>query len=253
MLTSDARWFSVITEYAFPKLICEAQLTADGHRYFAGDRETFCNVLRDIPPGVVFLHRELGSTHFNISSTAIMYNPMADRFVVSDFSCAVKEDQIPDTYGRPGYTTPEAIPGLRTPGEKPGPQMDSYALGVVLLYVLGKIPLPEGQCWAYSSSTEDALASEQYLLQMMGWRRRVNSAVERLSGRSAEILGSMLEINPAQRMSSLDLVVLTQDVAGEDTLFSGWQLMRTFPSLRDKLAEIQDSTKRRKNGTLRGL
>lgn len=122
------------------------------------------------------------------------------------------------------------------------------------LYVLGKIPLPEGQCWAYSSSTEDALASEQYLLQVMSWRREVNSAVERLSGRRAEIVvGSMLEMNPAQRVSPLDLVVLTQDVAGEDTLFSGWQLMRTFPILRGKLAEIQDSIKRRKKGSLNGL
>ncbi|OAA37036.1 Protein kinase-like domain protein [Metarhizium rileyi] len=144
--TRDPVPFSVITEYTFPKLICEAQLTADRYRYFAGDHQTFCHILRDIPPGILFVHRELGSTHFNISSTAIMYNPMADRFVISDFSCAVKEDEIPDTYGRPGYTAPEAIPELRIPGEKPGPQIDIYALGVVLLYVLGKIPLLEGQC-----------------------------------------------------------------------------------------------------------
>lgn len=134
----DARYLSLYMEHIEAK-----DLTTKGHwqnpqtTMFLGDRTDAERIIRDTSSALDYLHSQ-NLLHNDIKPGNIMYNRERGA-VLCDFGMSYDKSAPQERIGgTPYYIGPEYI-GSKLRGA-PG---DVWALGVVMLYVLGKIGLPE--------------------------------------------------------------------------------------------------------------
>ena len=136
----DARYLSLYMEYVDAK-----DLTAKGEwqdpqtTFFTGTREDSERILRDVAGALDYIHsRKL--VHNDIKPGNIMYNRERGA-VLCDYGMSTETSANQERIGgTPFYICPEFI------GQKlRGPPSDVWALGVTMLYVLGKIGLPDAR------------------------------------------------------------------------------------------------------------
>ncbi|KAL7935791.1 kinase-like domain-containing protein [Trichoderma chlorosporum] len=185
-LGADARLLSIYLEYIdAPSLqsYCERR----PNTYCQLDYIDARRVLYAIADALSFCHAQ-GITHHDIKPANILYSK-ARGPVLIDFGwsrCLPEKKDF--TAGSPWYIPPEYM----TTGNR-GPPGDVFALGVVMLFLLGQIPLPELQSpplnWKIShlrQTNHNALKAKD---KMHSWLTKVNAASIKLD-RSSDLMSN---------------------------------------------------------------
>ncbi|CEJ89228.1 hypothetical protein VHEMI05083 [[Torrubiella] hemipterigena] len=135
----DARFLSLYMEHVDAKdLTIPGRWRNRANDEFSGSRKDTLRIVKDIAGALSYLHgRE--KVHNDIKPANILYDPERGA-VLCDFGMSTATSKPPTGGGTPYYIPPEFI-GLKSRG----PPSDVWALGVTLLYTLGKIPLPESR------------------------------------------------------------------------------------------------------------
>ncbi|WQF87024.1 Putative serine/threonine-protein kinase, active [Colletotrichum destructivum] len=135
----DARYLSLYMEHVDAKdLSAKGVWRSHVDHGFLGDRSDAFAILRDISGALNYLHGK-SLVHNDIKPANILYSP-ARGAVLCDFGLSTHTSGSVTTGGTPYYIPPEFI------GKKlRGPPSDVWALGVTMLYVLGKIPFPDAR------------------------------------------------------------------------------------------------------------
>lgn len=142
--------------------------------------------------------------HDDVKPDNILWDPRASRAVLVDFGAALdfhstvllpRDDWDFNPSGTPSYAPPEFLD--RKKGR--GGEGDVWALGIVMLFVWGRVGLPDGE-WFLPGVWDEGGDTE-----MRRWLAEVNrmGQAERDEG---SVLGEMLYDNPVQRIRSVDLV-----------------------------------------------
>ena len=179
---------------------------------FKGDRNDALRILRDIASALHYIHAR-GLVHNDIKPANILYSRERGA-VLCDFGLSTHATNPPTTGGTPYYVPPEFI------GRKlRGLPSDVWALGITMLYVLGKITFPDARgaqahprrlYWmiadlnrppvhhAGSRSTQPSAVAQmqQWLIEMNDVRSRLN-----LTDPLERLIAGMLAPQPQQRVS----------------------------------------------------
>ncbi|KAI0443965.1 kinase-like domain-containing protein [Xylaria telfairii] len=132
---SDARFHSIYTEYIDAKPLMDYR---DSDCRFNGNTVRAWRILGDMAAGLSFIHAN-NIVHGNIKLLNILFSPVRGAVLV-DFSISFREGSPLRSCGAPWYLPPEFVTIVSSRG-KPS---DMWALGVVMMWVLGHIPIPEG-------------------------------------------------------------------------------------------------------------
>ncbi|KAI3195601.1 hypothetical protein CBS147311_7906 [Penicillium roqueforti] len=135
MLGSDARFQSIYTEYVDAKSLVRLRQPASDT--FTGNASDVRRILADMASALDFVHSSR-IVHNDVKPANILYSP-ARGAVLIDFGLSFVVGRPPTSGGSPWYLPPEFLHNWRSRG----PLADMWALGVVTLWLLGRIPLPE--------------------------------------------------------------------------------------------------------------
>ncbi|CAI6081361.1 unnamed protein product [Clonostachys chloroleuca] len=210
----DARFLSLYMEHV------DAQDLTAGPRWrsvsndeFQGNREDAKRILLNIGEALSYLHGR-HVVHNDIKPANILYSPERGA-VLCDFGLSTGTAKEPSTGGTPYYVPPEFIVN-----KSRGPPADVWALGVTMLYVLRKIPLPDSRrhvkvlYWQIAGIHNPSVPYRKYgngqgaASQMKEWLRRVHETREKLSpqDRLERIVSEMLAPQPSQRITMAKIV-----------------------------------------------
>lgn len=224
----DARYLSLYMEHIEAK-----DLTTRGYwqnpqtTMFMGDRADAERILRDTGGALDYLHSR-NLLHNDIKAGNVMYNRERGA-VLCDFGMSYGKSAPQERIGgTPYYIGPEYI-GQKLRGA-PG---DVWALGVTMLYVLGKIGLPDARAvrthprqlyWQIreiNASTQaqrnqpgfDGRTAAQ---KMQIWLNDVNNAKSRLNLKDVveRLVAEMLAFKPGQRITMRRVVAELAKVPG---------------------------------------
>lgn len=208
----DARFLSIWMEYVEGAVDLTApKWRAKATDMFTGTREDAFTVLRDISSALSHIHRrEL--VHNDIKPGNILYS--RDRgAVVCDFGLSTPMNNSPTGGGTPYYLPPEFI-GAKVRG----PASDVWALGVTMLYLLKKIPFPDGRgrkhhprplYWQIAGvnnpSARERMGNGQPAIdQMREWLMEIYAAKDELLNRDDPLertVREMLTPQPSKRIT----------------------------------------------------
>ncbi|KAI1361405.1 kinase-like domain-containing protein [Xylaria arbuscula] len=135
-LGSDARFGAIITEHIDAKPLVY-HVKDEIFREFNGDIIRTWRILGDMASALSFLHAR-NIVHCDIQLLNILFHPVRGAILTS-FGLSFEEGQKPLGNSLPWYLPPEFL----EPGDPPSKATDMWALGVVMMWVLGKIPQPE--------------------------------------------------------------------------------------------------------------
>ena len=213
----DARFLSLYMEHVDAQdLTAVPRWRNQGSDGFEGTRDDGVRILRDIGEALSYLHgRHL--VHNDIKPANILYSP--DRgAVLCDFGLSTPAAKAPSGGGTPYYVPPEFIQRkLR------GPASDVWALGVTMLYVLGKISFPDSRArrrhakplyWQIAGINNPNIPHKQYgngqpaVNQMRDWLMEVFNARDTLNCEDLlqRLVYDMLTPNPQHRISMASVV-----------------------------------------------
>ncbi|KAF6814851.1 hypothetical protein CSOJ01_03862 [Colletotrichum sojae] len=135
----DARHLSLYMEHVDAKdLSAKGVWRSAVDHGFLGGRADALAILRDVAGALHYLHSK-SLVHNDIKPANILYSSSRGA-VLCDFGLSTHAGGPVTTGGTPYYIPPEFI------GRKlRGPPSDVWALGVTMLYVLGKIPFPDAR------------------------------------------------------------------------------------------------------------
>ncbi|KAI0388361.1 kinase-like domain-containing protein [Xylariaceae sp. FL0594] len=202
ILGADARFHSIYTEHIEAKALPFHSNLADGS--YNGTVADVRRILTDMASALSFVHAA-EIVHNDVKPANILYHP--DRgAVLIDFGLSFKKGRSPMSGGSPWYLAPEFLTNFNLRG----PKSDMWALGVVMLWLLKKIRLPErsSKGWVIadihlpgrSKPRTDARAA------MEKWTELIATHASRLRQDPLSIEGivkSMLEIDPTERSDAL--------------------------------------------------
>lgn len=159
--------------------------------YFAGALEDAVGVFSGMASALKYLH-DKRIIHNDIKPANVLYDP-ARGPVLIDFGLVTTFGDPPVKGGTPWY-----IPRELLYTNSRGPESDVFALGVVMLYVLKKIPLPEstGPQWHIGSIGKDPAPMTRWLDKIVALRRDLDA--KGLEG----LVKDMLIALPNERISA---------------------------------------------------
>ena len=213
----DARFLSLYMEHVDAQDLTAVPRWRDQvSDEFHGSRADAVRILRDIGEALSYLHgRDL--VHNDIKPANILYSP--DRgAVLCDFGLSTPAAKAPSGGGTPYYVPPEFI------GRKlRGPASDVWALGVTMLYVMRKIPFPDGRArrrharplyWQIAGINNPNIPYRQYgngqpaANQMRDWLVEMFEARDKLNShdRLERVVKEMLTPNPQHRITMARVV-----------------------------------------------
>ncbi|KAH8174579.1 protein kinase domain-containing protein [Sarocladium implicatum] len=219
----DARFLSIWMEYVEGATDLTApKWRAKGSDLFTGTREDAFRVLRDISSALSHIHyRKL--VHNDIKPGNILYS--RDRgAVVCDFGLSTPVNNSPTGGGTPYYLPPEFI------GAKArGPASDVWALGVTMLYLLKKIPFPDGRgrkhhprplYWQIAGvnnpSARERMGNGQPAIdQMREWLMEIYAAKDELLNRDDLLERTVRDMLTPQPSKRITMAAVAQALAGE--------------------------------------
>lgn len=208
----DARFLSHYMEHVDAKdLTVPGRWRQRGDDLFMGTPHDAARILKDIADALRYIHAR-NLVHNDIKPGNILYSPERGA-VLCDFGMTTPTSSPPAGGGTPYYIPPEFI------GNKiRGPSSDVWAMGVTMLYVLRKIPLPESRgrpqhpkklYWQIAGVNNPNLEfrnhgnGEPAVNQMRDWLKEMHDAREQLDrkNRLENLIWSMLMPNHAHRAS----------------------------------------------------
>lgn len=201
---ADARFFSIYME-SLPYPDLTGMMSRPGYM-FTGTTDDATRVLRDMASALEHLAVEKKLLHNDIKPGNILYDP-ARGAVLVDFGLGSSEAEKTCKGGTPWYVPREfMVTGKR------GFESDIFALGVTLLYLLNKTPLPELHCkgWIIARVAEDKIDRSR----MERWIQEVIEMRSQLADDGIELLvKQMIDEDPEHRISAASLVRRTQNLA----------------------------------------
>ncbi|RSL68348.1 hypothetical protein CEP54_002888 [Fusarium duplospermum] len=170
---SDARLYSIYMEHLpFPDL--NAWRNRPHDHYFTGTSDDAERILRDISSALEYLH-EQKIQHNDIKPGNILYDRERGPVLI-DFGLASLHGGHLCTGGTPWYVPREFIDDLER-----GPKSDVFALGVTMLYLLRRTPLPDTtqRGWIIYKAPRDSSETtlmEAWLSKVVAMRAELNGA-----------------------------------------------------------------------------
>lgn len=211
----DARHLALFMEHVEARdLSARSVWRNQSDDHFSGTRADAERIMHDISKALHYIHAR-NLVHNDIKPSNILYS--AERgAALCDFGLSTNKKTPLTTGGTPYYVPPEFI------GNKlRGTPSDVWALGVTMLYVLGKIPYPDARAtrahpkrlyWMISEVNRP-LASGRGLQHsavsaMMTWLNEVAEARRRLDPRDKmeKLVSDMLIPNPHQRITVAEVL-----------------------------------------------
>lgn len=207
----DARHLSLYMEHIdAPDLASERRWRSRADHMFQGSEDDARRILFDIASALEYLHRRQ-MLHNDIKPANILYSPERGA-VLCDFGLSTLATNPSSGGGTPYYVPPEYIGD-----EIRGPPSDVWALGVTMLYVLRKIPWPDGRgmrhhpkplYWRIAGVNKPKLPfrhignGQPAAEQMRQWLSEVYESREKLSVGDCEerLVKEMLAPQPTQRI-----------------------------------------------------
>ncbi|TRX92175.1 hypothetical protein FHL15_007042 [Xylaria flabelliformis] len=176
LLGFDARFHSIYTEHIDAKSLwdpCQPGLS------FSGSRADAQKIMQDIASALSHVHSKQ-KVHNDIKPGNILYRPERGAVLI-DFGISTPRRQPASTGGSPWYLSPEFMVDWKFRG----PASDVWALGIVGLWLLGYIPMPEvtypeWQIADISSEDTVSVAHLEAVYTMKGWIEYIREARSKL-------------------------------------------------------------------------
>ncbi|KAG6000696.1 hypothetical protein E4U21_005110 [Claviceps maximensis] len=194
---ADARFFSLYIEY-LPHPDLTKLMDRPGHT-FQGTTDDAIRVLGDMASALDYLTTR-GIIHNDIKPGNILYDGVRGAVLI-DFGLAAFAEERANTGGTCWYMAPEV---KRT--RERGPKSDIFALGITLLYLLRKLPLPNMRSgrWKVGRAVR---ADEVEAGKMEKWLQEVFGMSLQLEDDGIEgLVKQMLEEDAQSRISARLLV-----------------------------------------------
>jgi serine/threonine protein kinase len=221
----DARFLSLYMEHVDARdLSVKGMWRNHANDHFLGTRSDAICILRDISGALHYIH-ERNLVHNDIKPGNILYSPERGA-VLCDFGLSTHASNPPTTGGTPYYVPPEFI------GQKlRGAPSDVWALGITMLYILRKMPLPDSRArqahprqlyWIIAdlnrvSHHRPANNKPSAVDQMRTWLNEIAFSRGNLNSRDRleRLISDMLAPNPSQRvtMAKIRQEMLTEQFA----------------------------------------
>ncbi|KUI74498.1 Calcium-dependent protein kinase 16 [Cytospora mali] len=159
-----------------------------------------CAILWTQMSGVLaHLHDTCSLIHDDVKPENIIWDPVSRNSVLIDFGAALNLKVLPEEFFNPSGTPPYAPPEYLR--RRKGREGDVWALGVAMLFALGRLPLPNGD-WILPEVFE----KEDVRREMVEWLDEVEGCRTALVGGGDILLAEMLEPDFVNRIGSGELV-----------------------------------------------
>lgn len=208
MLGSDARFQSIYTEHVDAKSL--VQLRQPASDLFAGNSSDTKRILADISSALEFLH---GSriVHNDLKLANILYSPTRGAVLI-DFGLSFLDGHPSPTGGSPWYLPPEFMRDWRSRG----PPCDVWALGVVSLWLLGHIPLPEkSPNWLIVDLHPSKPGTPSHLRAtdlMSRWLKQIENARSKLCQNEKSLAFIVKDILAPEMKERMDAATLSRQI-----------------------------------------
>ncbi|KAK3392783.1 kinase-like domain-containing protein [Podospora didyma] len=207
----DARFLSLYMEHVDARDLSSKGTWRAAGDLFAGDRSDGLRILRDIASALHYIHGR-GLVHNDIKPGNILYSRERGA-VLCDMGLSTHAKNPPSFGGTPWYVPPEFI-GLKLRGAP----SDVWALGVTMLYVLGKLSFPDARGhrghprhihWMIAKvHARDRNPQMDAVTNMRLWLNEVNGVRAGLNthDKLERLVFDMLAPNPHQRVKTADII-----------------------------------------------
>ena len=216
----DARFLTLFMEHVDAKdLTFPSRWRSKNDDHFIGSRSDAFRILNDVAGALKYIHGQ-NLVHNDIKPANILYSTERGG-VLCDFGMSTPSSSPPAGGGTPYYIPPEFI------GRKlRGPASDVWAMGITMLYLLRKIPLPESRgranhpkrlYWMIAgvNNPSPASANERHygngqpaIQQMRQWLTEVYDATQNLNTKDVleRVVKGMLTPHATQRISMAEVL-----------------------------------------------
>ncbi|KAI1418869.1 kinase-like domain-containing protein [Xylaria sp. FL1777] len=203
LVGADARFSAIYLKWIRAKDLAHRRWRNSSDHFFLGDEQDAVCILRDIARALSYLG-ERRIVHHDIKPANILYCTKTGAFLI-DFGLACNESSRLHWGGTPWYVGPEY---LDDGGERLAAD-DVWALGIVMLYLLRFIPLPElrrpGAGWLIKHARDPSLAANK---EMKDWISVVQTVTkEKLDegNQLHNLVKRMLTLKPQLRIKPQDI------------------------------------------------
>ncbi|CCC06323.1 hypothetical protein SMACR_00538 [Sordaria macrospora] len=215
----DARFLSLYMEHVDARdLASKGMWRRMENDRFAGDRSDAKRIVRDIASALHYIHGR-GLIHNDIKPANILYSRERGA-VLCDLGLSTRARDPPSIGGTPWYIPPEFI-ALK----QRGAPSDVWALGVTMLYVMGKIAFPDARGnrahpqhlhWLIAKvhpNPRDRNPQPSAVKHMQQWLGEINIARAQLNTQDEQerLVYDMLSPNPNQRITMREIMARVHD------------------------------------------
>ncbi|KAK1781987.1 kinase-like domain-containing protein [Copromyces sp. CBS 386.78] len=220
----DARFLSLYMEHVDARDLASKGIwrRMENDR-FAGDRSDAKRIVRDIASALHYIHGR-GLVHNDIKPANILYSRERGA-VLCDLGLSTRARDPPSIGGTPWYIPPEFI-ALK----QRGAPSDVWALGITMLYVMGKIAFPDARGnrahsqhlhWLIAKihpNPRDRNPQPSAVKHMQKWLGEVNIARAQLNTQDEQerLVYDMLSPNPNQRITMREIMARVHDQITEN-------------------------------------
>ncbi|KAJ3555870.1 hypothetical protein NPX13_g10266 [Xylaria arbuscula] len=211
-LGSDARFNALFTEYIDAKPLTYHVKDQSNQEFNDGIYRAW-RILCDIASALSFLHSKK-IIHGGIQLANILFHPVRGA-VLANFSLSFKEGERPVSNGLPWYQPPQFLEQM----DAHSTSMDMWALGVVMLWALSKIPMPESaKHWVVEHIHLEKAATDvvrKAETRMEDWLATVQAGSNTLQeegeqmgelGEMAGLIGALVQQREQERIDAATLV-----------------------------------------------
>jgi len=209
----DARFLSLYMEHVDARDLAARGTWRGSAELFLGDHDDARRIIHDITSALHYIHGR-GLVHNDIKPGNILYSRERGA-VLCDLGLSTYAKNPPTTGGTPWYVPPEFIAVKQR-----GAPSDVWALGVVMLYVLRKLPFPDSRGnkahpkhlhWLIHKvhqKTRDRAGQADAVASMRRWLAEVNALRAGLNRQNKleSVVHDMLAPNPNVRMTTRDIL-----------------------------------------------
>lgn len=176
--------------------------------HFKGRTRDAERILRDIAGALCYLHHQK-VVHNDVKPANILYR-RGNGAVLIDFGHATSTDYSPPSGGTPWYPPPEFLSR-----KKRGPPSDVFALGVVMIFLLGHIAIPESgqqsKSWRIAQvNSESASSATIAMATWLGVIQDARQSLEVATDRTTQLVVRMLKPRPRERITARELDTILQ-------------------------------------------
>ncbi|SPO02382.1 related to protein kinase [Cephalotrichum gorgonifer] len=213
----DARHLALFMEHVEARDLSAREVWRNkGDDLFSGTKSDASRILHDISKALHYIHNR-NLVHNDIKPSNILYSTERGA-ALCDFGLSTNKKAPLSTGGTPYYVPPEFI------GSKlRGTPSDVWALGITMLYVLGKIPYPDARAtrahpkrlyWMIAevnrplATGRGMQGSASAVLAMRTWLGEIDEARKRLSphDKMERLVKAMLVPHPNQRITVAEVL-----------------------------------------------